>query len=63
MEELRDRTDRASVEELDQVAVLLKKKEWTQNVNDIMAEYGFSPSKTVFTSAKESGDAVVIYSK
>jgi len=64
MEELKGRTDGKSIEELNRVAVLLKDKEWTDDVNEVMKQYGFTPESTAFYSTKENGgDAVLIYSK
>lgn len=63
MEELKGRTDGKSIQELRQVAVLLKNKEWIKDVNDVMAQYGFAQESVAFTSSQEGGDAVLIYSK
>ena len=62
-EELQGRKERASIEELSQVVLLVKNKTWMQETEAIMKSYGFSTSQLVYVSQEDEGDAVIIYSK
>ena len=63
LEELKNRTDKQSIEELDKVAVLLKNRECASEVRDAMKQYGLGAETVKFMAEDETGDVLVLYEK
>ena len=63
MEELKERQERESFEEIDETAVLLKKKIWRPEAEEALKEYGFSPVKVLFSSKEEDGDEIILFGR
>lgn len=66
-EELKNRQDKASIDELEQVVVLLKEEVWTNKEYDVLAdlekEYGLTIEKILFRGPGAYGDQALLLTK
>ena len=61
LEELKNREEKASIEELEEVVVLVKQKEQVSSIVSALEEYGLKAEETIYSSSEDEGDTVLLF--